>query len=77
MPNDQDPGRVPDGRRRRLVRYRAMIKVRVERDRFASLFAAAKVAGASSTSAWIRRVLDDAAHRELDRHQGRQQPPPG
>jgi hypothetical protein len=73
MPDQEQPecDRAPPVRR--IVRYKAMVKVRMERDGFACVFSAARLSGASSASAWIRRVLREAATREIDRHHGRRQ----
>jgi len=53
-----------------------MIKFRLERETFLRVFSAARAAGSSSTSDWMRRVLGEAAARELDRHPRRRPPGP-
>ena len=72
MPDQEQPDGDREPRRRRIVRYEAMVKMRMERTDFLRCFSAARLSGASSASAWMRRVLADAAVREIGRHQGRQ-----
>jgi hypothetical protein len=77
MPNQSEPGTGGEQPRRRIVRYKAMIKLRMERECFLQVFNASKFAGANSASEWMRKVLGEAASREIDRHQHRQRRPLG
>lgn len=77
MPNQQQPEGDREPRRRRMVRYRAMIKLRMEREEFLRVFSAAKLMGASSASHWMRRVLREAAARDIEQHAGRHHRPLG
>jgi hypothetical protein len=77
MADEQAPGGGEGKPCPRLVRYRAMVKVRMERDVFLKVFSAAKLSGAGSASGWMRKVLGEAATREIDRACGRRQKPLG
>lgn len=59
-------------RKRRLVRFQSTLLVRMEREAFQRVFRAAHVSGADSMSSWMRKVVGEAAARELDRHQRRE-----
>lgn len=71
MPNQSEPDTGGEKPRRRLVRYKSTVLVRMEREAFLRVFCAAKAAGAPTASAWMRRVLGEAAAREIDRHNSR------
>ena len=76
MPEQRRADGGSEGTPLRPIRYRAMIKFRLERETFLRVFSAARAAGSSSTSDWMRRVLGEAAARELDRHPRRRPPGP-